>query len=64
MYSAITYVHLCHPSLLHQTGMSPNYINFENTHKRPKATDAETDKTQNVIHQVLMLVKKEHHSCK
>lgn len=44
MHSAIMYVHLCNPSLLHQTGMLPNYINFENTHKGPEATDAKTDK--------------------
>jgi hypothetical protein len=44
MYSAIIYVHLCHLSLLHQTGLLPNYINFENTHKGPEAKDAKTDK--------------------
>jgi len=44
MYSAIIYVHLCHPSLLHQTGLLPIYINFENTYKGPEATDAKTDK--------------------
>jgi len=44
MHSAITYVQLCRPSFLHQPGMSQNYINFENTHKRPEAIDTQTYK--------------------
>jgi hypothetical protein len=64
MYSTIIYVHLCHPSLLHQTGLLPNYINFENTHKGPEATDAKADKISKYNPPSSHVSEKDHHSCK